>query len=733
MQSQEKRKLTTYISPATAWAFALGTSVGWGSLVVTSNTYLAQAGPMGSFFGMLAGMLIMLLISKNYAYMMARYPEAGGAYAYCREAFGFDHGFLAAWFLALTYLAVLWANATSLPLFSRYFLGGTFQFGKLYTVFGYDVYLGEALLTILSVLVVGLLCARFKKTMARIMLGLVLLFSGGIVVCFIGAIFRQGGAFHPAYVPDKGQISQIVRIAVISPWAFIGFENISHLSEEYSFRHSKGFKVLLAAVIATTLVYIAVTLLSATAYPPQYDSWLDYIRDIGNLSGIEGLPAFYAARHYLGDFGVGALMLSLLALVLTSLIGNITAMSRLFYALGKDRILPAAFGKLNDKNVPSNAIALVAGVSMLIPFVGRMAIGWIVDVTTLGATLIYGMVSAAAMKTARFRGDRLESRTGLAGTIVMIGFGIYLLVPNLFASGTIETESYFLFVAWAVLGFVYFHAILNRDHHKRFGQSIIVWMALLSLILFVSLVWMSQSILSATRVSAANIEAHYVRAGFAGEGGVVAGQLDSVRHVTTRSIVVVVAVFALSLGVLLNNYSIMSRRAKNSESRLGVVIERANTDALTGVKSKLAYVEMEHRTDARVSAREMEAFAVAVCDVNGLKFINDSRGHKAGDEFIVRASRMICELFSHSPVYRVGGDEFAVVLTGRDFEARDRLVSTLHDQSVANIGTGDVVISCGLSEFRPGEDSCFHTVFQRADERMFAEKRLLKSMGAATR
>lgn len=177
---------------------------------------------MGSFFGMLAGMLIMLLISKNYAYMMARYPEAGGAYAYCREAFGFDHGFLAAWFLALTYLAVLWANATSLPLFSRYFLGGTFQFGKLYTVFGYDVYLGEALLTILSVLVVGLLCARFKKTMARIMLGLVLLFSGGIVVCFIGAIFRQGGAFHPAYVPDKGQISQIVRIAVISPWAFIG-------------------------------------------------------------------------------------------------------------------------------------------------------------------------------------------------------------------------------------------------------------------------------------------------------------------------------------------------------------------------------------------------------------------------------------------------------------------------------------------------------------------------------
>ena len=61
-----------------------------------------------------------------------------------QEQFGYDHGFLTAWFLTMTYLAVFWANATSLPLFARYFLGNIFRFGRLYTLFGYEVYLGEA-------------------------------------------------------------------------------------------------------------------------------------------------------------------------------------------------------------------------------------------------------------------------------------------------------------------------------------------------------------------------------------------------------------------------------------------------------------------------------------------------------------------------------------------------------------------------------------------------------------
>ena len=187
MEANHPQRLGQSISPASAWAFAIGTSIGWGSLVVTNNTYLAQAGILGSVIGMVLGAVAMLLISVNYAYMMKGYPEAGGAYAYAKELFGYDRGFLTAWFLALTYLAILWTNATSLPLFARYFLGDLFRFGRLYRLFGYDVYLGEALLTAAALGLTALVCARWKKAVAVFMLALAALFCLGITGVFLGA------------------------------------------------------------------------------------------------------------------------------------------------------------------------------------------------------------------------------------------------------------------------------------------------------------------------------------------------------------------------------------------------------------------------------------------------------------------------------------------------------------------------------------------------------------------
>ena len=446
MDMKENRQLRQDISPIRAWAFAIGTSIGWGSLVVTSSTYLSQAGIMGSVLGLLLGAAAMLIISRNYAYMMQCYPEAGGAYTFAKEQFGYDHGFLTAWFLAMTYLAILWANATSLPLFARYFLGDIFRFGGLYTLFGYEVYLGEALLSLAAIALTTVFLMTRKRAAARLMVILAVAFVLGITVVFIGAFLRLDVSMNPAYVPESSVISQIVRIAVISPWAFIGFENISHLSEEFSFKHSRFFRILTVTVVSTTALYILITLLSVSAYPPEYGSWLEYIRDIGNLDGLKALPAFYAAQHYMGHFGVGILMIALLALIVTSLIGNTTALSRLFYALGKDQILPARFSALNRHGAPGKAILLVACLSLPIPFLGRTTIGWIVDVTTIGATIIYALVSASARKLAKARNDRAELWTGGIGLVLMVFYLLYLLLPNLVSEGSMARESYLLFI-----------------------------------------------------------------------------------------------------------------------------------------------------------------------------------------------------------------------------------------------------------------------------------------------
>ncbi len=729
--ADEEQRLTPYLGPAGAWALSLGSAIGWGSLVITSSAYLAQAGPMGSVLGTLAGGMIMLVIARNYHYMMNCCPEAGGAYAYARDCFGHDHGFLVAWFLALTYLAIFWANATALPLFAKHFLGDIFRFGRLYTLFGYEIFLGEILLTSGSILLFAFLCTGSRRTTATLLTIFALCFTSTIAICFVRALGGPAPAFEPAYVPDATILSQVVKIAIMSPWAFIGFENISHATEEFTFKTSRAFRILVAAVVSTSALYIFITLLSATAWPPQFDSWCTYIKALPTLEGIEGLPAFYAARHYMGQTGIALLMAALLCLVLSSLVGNILGLSRLFYALARDGVLPKRYAGLNRHCVPARAVMLVAAVSLVTVFFGRTAIGWIVDVTTIGATMVYAFVSACAWKQADVQDDRLEKITGITGLLVMGALEIYLLAPNLFTQSTIASESYFLFVLWSVLGFLFFRTILKRDGSDRFGRSLIVWISFLSLVLFVSLVWMSQSVMTAVS-DAMNAMSNYFAVSV-DDIGIVADQLKAFRLVNARSLAVVVAIFGLALAVLMNNYAIMRRKADESTSALALSKQKYTTDHLTGVKTRHSFADKENEVNGQIALGTAEPFAVAVCDVNGLKHINDTYGHKAGDEHIRRACDMICHIFSHSPVYRMGGDEFVVFLRGVDFENRHALMQSLHDLCVAHIGSGEAVVAGGLADYSEGRDTKLRDVFDRADALMYKEKKALKALGARTR
>ncbi len=217
------QKMQPFMSPLTVWAFAVGTSVGWGSLVVTSNTYLRQAGPWGSVIGLLIGAAIMLLVCWNYHYLANRYPEATGVYYFTKNVFGYDPAFLISWFVLLLYSAIFWANATAVPLFARYIFGDVFRFEYLYTIFGYEIYLGELLLTAAVIGITVLLMIISKKATARAMIGLVAIFVIGITACFVVGIvnFLSGSVgFEPRYAPDGLPLAQIARIASISPRTF---------------------------------------------------------------------------------------------------------------------------------------------------------------------------------------------------------------------------------------------------------------------------------------------------------------------------------------------------------------------------------------------------------------------------------------------------------------------------------------------------------------------------------
>jgi FOG: GGDEF domain len=114
----------------------------------------------------------------------------------------------------------------------------------------------------------------------------------------------------------------------------------------------------------------------------------------------------------------------------------------------------------------------------------------------------------------------------------------------------------------------------------------------------------------------------------------------------------------------------------------------SESDSMTGVKNKHAWLIKEKELNKGISEGSIEEFAVVVCDVNGLKKINDTYGHKAGDEYIRAACQMVCDIFRHSPVFRVGGDEFTIILSGRDYAIKEDLMTTLHDLSATHITAG---------------------------------------------
>ena len=166
---------------------------------------------------------------------------------------------------------------------------------------------------------------------------------------------------------------------------------------------------------------------------------------------------------------------------------------------------------------------------------------------------------------------------------------------------------------------------------------------------------------------------------------------------------------------------------------LSLANEMARRDELTGTKNKNAYQEYEDTVQLSINeGRNDLRFAIAVCDINDLKTVNDELGHKAGDEYIRTASRMICEVFAHSPVFRIGGDEFAVFVSGVDFDDREILLEKLRRHVLDNIKKNKKapVIACGMSVFNKEADKKVSDVFSRADSAMYQNKKEIKATGS---
>lgn len=157
------------------------------------------------------------------------------------------------------------------------------------------------------------------------------------------------------------------------------------------------------------------------------------------------------------------------------------------------------------------------------------------------------------------------------------------------------------------------------------------------------------------------------------------------------------------------NVDTQVRREQDYEQKLSAARSKANLDTLTGVKNKTAYEFMSETLSRQIQGGQKVKYAIVLCRVSDIADVNESKGWEAGNQLIRTACAIVCNTFKHSPVFRVAGDEFAVIAEGHDFEFVDELTAELKERCRG----GGVAASCGMAKY--DETETVASVFVRAE------------------
>ena len=197
-------------------------------------------------------------------------------------------------------------------------------------------------------------------------------------------------------------------------------------------------------------------------------------------------------------------------------------------------------------------------------------------------------------------------------------------------------------------------------------------------------------------------------------------------------VMTVIAGVLLVILILLIHSIRAERKILEEEHLVADLNKKVFVDALTSVRNKGAYADyVQNLQDQLEKQEDLIEFAIGVFDCDNLKLVNDHSGHDKGDIYIKSACRLICKTFAHSPVFRIGGDEFAVVLQNEDYQNRDELVEKFKALQMEMCSSAENQweeprVAMGIAAFDPEIDTTVDDTMRRADRFMYEDKRVRK-------
>lgn len=443
----ERVELDSTMSKRFIWAVAYGSSIGWGAFILPGD-WLASSGTLGASLGITIGGLLMLIIAVSYGALTAKFPVSGGEFAFSYVGFGKYFSFIASWFLVLGYICIIALNASAFSLLFKFILPDFLEVGYLYTIAGWDVYIMEVVLSTIVLLIFAFISIKGSGLSGRIQFIFCATMGIAVAALFASSFFVGDFAFEnaqPLFNEENGILTSIILIVAIAPFMYVGFDNIPQAAEEFNFDANKTFKLIVFSIIAAIFTYVAMILVTSWIFPNPHE--------VGGAQWVTGS----VVQTSMGAIGMAVLAFAISFGVFTGLNGFYLSSSRLLFALGRANFIPAAFGRLHTTNkTPYVAIIFVMIVCLAAPWLGRTALEWIVDMSSVGVSVAF---FATSLVTVKFfmKGEQKNNFFvffGVLGIIVSLVFLVLLLYPA--SPAALTTPSYIALVVWILLGAIFF-------------------------------------------------------------------------------------------------------------------------------------------------------------------------------------------------------------------------------------------------------------------------------------
>ena len=463
--AEQRTELNKTLNPANIWAVALGSIIGWGCFIQSPNWMVKAGGPLPLVVGFILGGLLMIVVGMSYAYMIAKFPVSGGEFAYAFVGFGPIASFVCGWMLLIGYVGIVVLNATAVPVLFSVVAPGLLQVGHLWTIAGWPVYLGEALVSIVIAWIFGIIAIRGAKSAGNTQLFMCILLCAAVVLILAGTVIT-GNFQMPNLQPASGQydvsfVKGVILIIAMAPFLYVGFDCIPQAAEEFNFPANKTLLLIVSAIGVGAFIYASIAVVTAAVMP-----WMEMV-DLKNAAGNpESWRTGAMIKRALGTGGTIFVVVAVLAGMFTGIGGFYMSSSRLMFGMARARMLPKMFAEIHPVyGTPTKGIIFVMIIATFVPFIGREVLNWFVDMAAVGTGVGYFFTCAGAYMVltkglAPKSSDDISPVVALAGAAISLGIIALMVVPGMPAFLSIYCWG--ALAAWVAMGVIFYFTSMGR-------------------------------------------------------------------------------------------------------------------------------------------------------------------------------------------------------------------------------------------------------------------------------